>query len=66
MKKVFVKPETKGIRLRENILAGSGGGRPAIYHHEDGTTTEGLFFANKCKSVAFVGEPPVEHIYGFC
>lgn len=26
MKKQFVKPEIKGIRLRENILAGSGGG----------------------------------------
>ena len=24
MKKQFVKPEIKGIRLRENILAGSG------------------------------------------
>lgn len=30
MKKKFVKPEIKSIRLRlrENILAGSGGGRP--------------------------------------
>ena len=25
MKKQFVKPEIKGIRLRSNILAGSGG-----------------------------------------
>lgn len=68
MKKKFVKPEIKSIRLRlrNNILAGSGGGRPAILHNDDGTTIEGLFFGNKCHSVAFVGKPPVEHIYGVC
>ena len=64
MKKNFVKPEIKGIRLRENILAGSGGGRPVVIHNEDGSTTSGLFFGQKCNAVSFPNG--VEHIYKLC
>lgn len=70
MKKKFVKPEIKSIRLRlrDNILASSSNipsGASIVYHQEDGSTSSGQgYFNNNCKSVANANG--VLHIYALC
>ncbi|MBR6198149.1 MAG: hypothetical protein IKQ72_11180 [Bacteroidaceae bacterium] len=48
MKKEFVKPEIKSLRLRENILAGSGGsaagGGTGCLKHQDSGCTQHCYY----------------------